>query len=306
MSVLSALGHLGLGKEATFGTTVVPTLFVPYDTIKVEDTFKKVTDSAHRGLLTKDYAVYNTTREASVEFESPAYPDILGLLLLGMFGQDTVTGTASPYTHKFTVKNGAAPTFTVSDYNGVSEREYSGAVIEEIGIKFDDADMLKVTTKMKSKASVTTTQASPTYGTVKPFLGFQASLKLNGASNVNMVGGEVTLKRASELIFTANNTQDPSKAVTGRIEATGKLTFDVEDETELQLFLNATQPTLDLTFTQDANTSLELSFGKIDISKATPDRSQEFLRVDLDFVALYNTTDAGLATFTLKNAVATY
>lgn len=305
MSKISALGHLGVAMEATFGTAVPPTLYIPYNTIKVEDAIKKVTDDLRRGVLTKEFAVYNTTRSGTVEIDSMAYPDALGFFLKAVFGQDTVTGS-SPYSHKFTVANALCPSVTVQDYNAITERQYAGGLVQEVGLKFDSEKEISMSAKMISKASVTTTTTTPTISSVKPFLGFTAALKIGGTSNLNLVGGEVTFKREAQLIFGANNTQDPTKYVTGRIEVAGKLTFDVEDETEFLLYTNGTQPTLDILFTQDASNSLDLSFGKVDITKAVVDRSQEFVRVDIDFKGLYNTTDSGIATVTLKNAVASY
>lgn len=305
MSKISALGHLGVALETVYGTAVPPALYIPYNTIKVEDDIKKVTDEGRRGVLSKEFAVYNTTRSGKVEVDSLAYADTLGFFLKAVFGQDTVTGS-SPYTHKFTVANTLCPSITVQDYNAITERQYAGAVVNEVGLKFDSEKEITMSAKMISKASVTTTTTTPTISTTKPFLGYTAALKIGGSSNLNMVGGEVTVKREAQLIFGANNTQDPSKYVTSRIEASGKLTFDVEDESEFLNYTNGTQPTLDILFTADANTTLDLSFGKVDFTKAVVDRSQEFVRVDVDFKALYNVTDSGIATFTLKNAVATY
>jgi hypothetical protein len=45
---------------------------------------------------------------------------------------------------------------------------------------------------------------------------------------------------------------------------------------------------------------------KVDITKAVVDRSQEFIRVDMEYKALYNTTDGGMTKITLKNGVTTY
>jgi len=61
-----------------------------------------------------------------------------------------------------------------------------------------------------------------------------------------------------------------------------------------------------LTFTQSAGVSLAFQFTLADITKANIDSSQEFVRVDMEFEAYYNVTDAGPCTITLKNAVATY
>jgi hypothetical protein len=306
MARLSALGHLGLALEATFGTSTAPVVFIPYDSIKVEDSITKVTDEARRAVLTKDFQVYNATREGSVEIDTYMYPEIAGYLLKGILSNYAVTGSAAPYTHKFQVLNAMSPSYTLSDYNGISEREYKGGVLEELSFKFDTESAMTMSAKFSSFASNVVTDQTPAFTVTNPFMGFQATLNIDGAQNLNMVGGEVSIKREGKLLFTANNTQDPTKYVTGTIEASGKLTFDIEDESEFMMYRNGTQPSLDILFVRDANTSVEFSFGKVDFSKATIDRSQEFLRVDVEFTALFNATDAGMMTVNLKNATATF
>lgn len=306
MSKLSALGHLGLAFEQTFGTAVVPAVFIPYETIKVEDDLKKVVDEARRANLSKEFQVYNATREGKVEIDTFMYPETAGYLFKAILSNYTVTGAAAPYTHKFQVLNALSPSLTLSDYNVISERQYKGAVVEELGIKFDAEDSMKVSAKFSSMASVTSTQQTPSFNVTNPFMGFQATLNVNGTQNLNMVGGEISIKREGKMLFTANNTQDPTKYVTGRIEVSGKITFDIEDETEFLWYTNGTQTTMDINFVRDANTSLDFSFGKVDWSKASIDRSQEFLRVDAEFKALYNAADAGMVTISLKNATSTY
>jgi hypothetical protein len=306
MSKVSALGHLGVAMETTYGTAVPPVYYVPYNTIKVEDDIKKILDDGKRGILTKDFNSYDGAKSGTVEIDSMAYPDVLGFFLKAIFGQDTVTGSASPYSHKFTVANTLCPSVTIQDYNTVTERQYAGGLVSELGFKFDSSKEVSMSAKMISKASVTATQTTPTILTTDPFLGYTATLKIGGTPNLNLISGEVTVKREAQLIFSANNTQQPTKYVTARCEAEGKLVLDIEDETEFLLYLNNTKPTLDILFTQNANTSLELSFGRIDVTKAVLDRSQETVRCDLSFKALYNATDNGMATFTLKNSVASY
>jgi hypothetical protein len=196
---------------------------------------------------------------------------------------------------------------TLSDYDALSERQYSMGVLNELGFKFDTESIMKMSAKFVTKASTVVSQSTPTYSNAKPFLGYQLIGKVNGTQNVNLVGGEVNIKReGTKMLFTANNTQDPTKFATGRISVEGKLMFDVEDETELNYYLQGSQLQLDLLFTQDANTSLDFNFGLVDVTKADVDRSQEFIRVNLDFKALFNATNAGNIAVTLKNSVATY
>lgn len=309
MAKLSALGYLGIASETTFGTAIAPVLYVPYTSVKVEDVIKKNVDSGIRATLAKDYAVYNSTRHSTVDIESLAYPDTLGYFFKGIMGADTVTGSSAPYTHKFTLANTNAPSYTISDYNvisGTQERRYAGSILDQLDIKFDNMDEIKVSAKYQGKVGSLTTKTTPTQTILQPFLGWNAQLTLNGTANVNMLGGDISIKRTNELIYTANDTQDPSKYVTGVMEITGKLTFDVDDETEYLLFLNSTQPSIKVVFTVSASETLTIQLSKVDIAKANVDKSAQNVRVDMSFTALYNTTDSGLATITLLNSVATY
>lgn len=416
MTVLSALGHIGIAQETTYGTAVAPAKFIPYLTVKSDNEIKKVTDNGIRAALSKDWGVYNTTRQGVVEIEANAHPEILGYFLKGILGgypapvsttvstpstaptlaaaanagstlpaatyyvvytwanangetlispeasqaitsgqqlnitipalpagatsaniyvststgtetrQANITGTtlsisaplvagaAKPssstigtvYTHTFNVANAQPPSFTISDYNSMTERQYAGAVMQELQFKFDTETALTMNAKLISKMSVTTTTATPTFTTSNPLMGFQTKLTLGATQNLNLVGGEFSIKRDSALLFTANQTQDPTKFSGGRISVSGKLTFDCEDETELLKYLNGTQETLDILIQRDANTSIDFHCSLVDYSKATVDRSQEFVRVDLEFLAIANATDAGMCVVTLKNSVSSY
>jgi hypothetical protein len=306
MARLSALGHVGMAFETTFGTAVAPVVYIPYNTIKVDDNVKKIVDEARRGVLTKDFNVYNAARSGSVQIDTFCYPELLGYFLKPILSNYTTTGSAGAYTHSFQVLNALSPSLTLSDYNSITERQYAGAVMEEVGFKFDTENLFTVSAKYLSKGSAVATQTSPTFNTSDPFTGFQSSLTLNGTQNLNMVGGEISIKRATQMIFAANGTADPSKYSTGRIEVTGKFTFDVEDESEWLMYRNNTRPSVDLTFNRDDNTSIEFHISNADFSKATIDRSGEFLRVDAEFRAFYNVADAGMMTVTLKNNIASY
>jgi hypothetical protein len=306
---LTALGYFGIAKETTYGTAVAPSLFIPYDSIKVEDDLRKSTDEGRRGVLSKEFAVYNTTRLSKIDLETLAYPDTIGHFLLGILGKDTVTGVAVPYTHKFQILDGAASSYTLADYNviaGTNERRYPGGVIDEVGFKFDDDGNMKVSTKFQSKISTLVAKSTPTQNVLTPFQGWMSNLTLGGVTNADILGGEVSIKRQNELLFAGNATQDPTRAINGRIEISGKLTFDVNDESEYLTFLNGTQQSIQVAFTVSANQSLTFLFTKTDVTKATVDRGSEYVRVDLEFKALYNTTDAGLCQITLINSVATY
>jgi hypothetical protein len=305
MPKLTALGHIGLAFETTYGTAVIPAVFIPYDSIKVEDEIKKIVDEGRRANLAKAFGSYDATRHGKIEFGGHAYPEILGYFFKSILGAATVSGTA-PYTHTFKIVNALAPSLSLADFNTVTERNYLGAVMTEFDLKFDAESDLKYTAKYISKSSATTTTKTPIFSFGDPFLGTQLTLTLNGSANTNLMGGDLKFKREAKLLYTANATAEPSKASTGRISVEGKLTFDIEDEAEFLLFTSSTEPVVVLTFTKDVDTTLVITLNKCDIKKAHIDRSQEYLRVDMEIHALYNATDAGNVTVALKNSIVTY
>jgi hypothetical protein len=307
MAIISYNSRAGFAKETTWGTAVAaPTGFIPFKTLKSEDDIKRIVDSGIRGNLTKDFASYAGIANAKFDIEGLVYPDLFGNFLLALFGQDAVTGTG-PYTHSFTLSNNQPPSYTLFDYDGVNERYYAGAVLEQLDLKFTTEGDLTKSAKFVSKASAQSgTPHSPTYTSVAPLLGWNTSITIAGSGNTRLIGGDLSFKRPCKFTYGANNSQAPTKVNVGTLEVTGKLDFEIDDYTELNYYLQTTQPTVVITFTSGTNT-LTVQMTKCDFEKvAGIDRSQEMARVSANIRALYNTTDAGPAKVTLVNGVATY
>lgn len=305
MAKLTALQHLGIAYESIYGTPVAPSFWLPMNSIKSEDEIKKVADEGRRANLSKTFQVYDSITSSKSDLDMNCYPDAIGYLLKAILGQDTVTGTTPNYTHTFKIVNALAPSLTLSHYNSIAEHQMAGSIIDEFQFKFDSEGMVSVGAKFVGQKSVVVSKSTPTYSTTTPFMGWGATLSIGGSSNNNLVGGEITIKRDVRLLYTATNSQTASKYSSGRISIGCKLTFDVEDETELA-YLGGSDKSLLLTFNQNADTSLAFSFNTCDVEKAVVDTSQEFARVDMELTPIYNTTDAGLVTVTLKNQVANY
>jgi len=169
----------------------------------------------------------------------------------------------------------------------------AGAVIEELSYKFTIQEELSHSAKFLSKSSVAGRTHTATFGTTAPFIGYQAQLTIGGSADTRLIGGDLNLKRSTKLTFGANNSQQPTKANVGQMEVTGKLEFVIDDYTEYNYYLQATQPTVLLTFTSVTNI-LTFQITKCDFEKvAGLDRSQDMVRVSASIRGLYNTTDAG-------------
>lgn len=306
MPKLSATQFVGFGKETTWGTVAATFKYIPINSFKVEEEIKKVVDEGRRANLTKDFAVYNGPRSAKFDMDTYLYTNEVGYMLQGLMGAPTTTGTGT-YSHTFKLASTQPPSLSINDFNGISTRQSTGVLIDEISIKFSEDKMVEVSTKGQMKPSAIITTPTPTFGTVDPVHGVTTTFTLAGSANTNLVGATITMKREVKMLHGADGTQNPTKGVSGRLEVTGKVTFDVEDESEYLNFINQTNPALVFTFNgATANNKMVVTLSKVDITKANVDRSQEWVRVDMDFRALYNVTDAGPVSIVLSNTTTSY
>jgi hypothetical protein len=296
----------GIAKESAWGTAVDPTYFIPFKDVKPNDNIEIIKDAGLRGAMAETYNILQGTKHSEMDISGEIFPDSFGLLLLGMFGSDTVTGTPI-MTHTFKLQRTSQPnSLTISHYNVTNMRRFAGQMAEELTIKWADKAALEFTFKSKGKASATSTTATPSYTTTIPLVNWNFSMTLGGSSNLNLIGFDISMKRKLTILHPANSTTDPSAIVSGGMAVTGKATFAKADDTELTAFLNNTQQVLVLTGTQaTTNYGIVFTLTKCAFTKA-PVTAKDIVELDVEFEAIDNTTDAGPCTIKLLNGVATY
>jgi len=104
------------------------------------------------------------------------------------------------------------------------------------------------------------------------------------------------LKRPVTPIYGIAQTQNPYSVFLGALEVTGKLTFVMEDNTELTRFLTNTQPAIVLNWaygTGAAAVQLQATITRGAYVAAVIDRGQDFVQIAVDINGQGNTTDAG-------------
>lgn len=95
MTQLSKLASLGIAKEATPGTWLAPTDFLPFTKADFEDTFASIKDESFRANDTNLQGVYQGVSEADWSIDIDAYPDLAGIFLRSIIGPDTVSAGIS-------------------------------------------------------------------------------------------------------------------------------------------------------------------------------------------------------------------
>lgn len=302
------LTYYGFAKESTWGTAVNPTFYPPFKDVKPEDVIDYIKDQGTRGAMALTYNVINGIQHSTMDISTDAYPDIIGLLFLAIMGSDTVTGSASPYSHALKLARTAQPpSLTHSYYDGTSIRQFAGHVVEEVSLKWASNAALEVSVKSQGKVSaVLGSSLTPTPTSTAPFAGWQFTAQLGGTNDLNLVGFDISLKRKLYVQHAANNSTQPTAIIAGGLEVTGKATFDKADDTELNAFLNNTQPSFVLQGTQPGtNFGLTINMGKCAFIK-DPITAKEVVQGDVEFEAIDNTSNSGPIAITLVNGVASY
>ncbi|WP_304459010.1 phage tail tube protein [Alicyclobacillus sendaiensis] len=304
---LTSLSYLGLGVETTLGTPVAPTGFVPVRSFKPQDNPKFVADTGYRGQPVDLFGEYLGVISAEYGVDGYAYPSSFGNFLGAIFGQDTVTGTAAPYTHTF-VPQATVPSYTISDYYVAGFRQWAGAKCDKLSIKFTPDAGLSYSAHFIGFPSVTgTAPSSQTFGVNPYFLGWEASLSLNGSADATLRSVSIDLERkGSNALFSAQNSQKPWDIFVGPFGATWELEFYMTADTEYVLALTQGTVPVVLTITQPGtNAQLVFQSSAVQFTKPTIDRGDEYVSVSLSGSAIYNATDGSVMVAKLINSVST-
>jgi hypothetical protein len=287
---------LGLAKETTWGTPVVATTFFPVakPSSFVPD-FEDIMDDGERNNASFDQAYYQGVGLTQFDTgEMLVWPDDSLHWLMGLFGVDTISG-AGPYTHPLTLFNtGFPPSYTLTLYDNLiaTARRISGAMVNEVTLKWSVKGKLTMQAKGIGKIADTVAKPTEVFSAAAAYLGWQFAANIGGA-NTKIEEGELTLKRQVDAVYGAAGTQDMNDRSIDTLSVTGRYTFAAADDTEKALYTGNTQPSSLLTWTSGAN-SLAIQMTKTAFGKGgTIDRSNKYSRTVLPFRAIANATDAG-------------
>lgn len=318
----SVRSYLGIAKETTPGTAVPATDYIPInkDAFKPVDIINPLYDTGLRGSMVENYNYIQGRRHTEIDIAGPVFADTVGYWLGGILGSVATTGVSAPYTHVISLKNAtgigadAQPTsFTLNDFYVANNRYYPGAKVSEFAMTFNSEGMLEYTARLMGWPSSTTSVPTPSFSTVVPTPVWRGTVSIGGSTIGYATDGTISMTRKAEAIFGIDTTQGPYEIFLGALDSTGNLTFVMENDNELNRFLNNTQPALTFTWAQGAGasaTSISFTVTKGAYTTATIDRSADHVTVAVDLSAIGNTTDAGASggyapiKWTLENAVA--
>jgi hypothetical protein len=316
----SVRSYLGIAKEATRGTAVAPTDFIPVmkDALKPVDIVDPLYDTGLRGSNALNYNYIPGRTRSTVDFGGAVFADTVGYGIAGLLGSVATTGASAPFTHTISLFNSLTSggdvqpiSYTMTDFYAVDVRSYPGCQFSDFSLKFNADGMLEYDAKSTGWASETVSDPTPTFSTILPTPVWRGTVSIGGSTVATAMTGNIDMKRPATPIYGISNTQDPYQVFLGPLEVTGKITFVMEDDSELLNFLNNTQPALVFNWnygTGAAEVQIQATLTKGAYTTGVIERGEDFVQVSVDFNAQANTTDDGASggfspiKWVLKNA----
>jgi len=306
MSVQNSVrSYIGIAKEATKGTAVAPTDFIPVmaDSLKPVDIIDPLFDKGLRGSLVENYNYIPGRTRSTFDFGGSVFPDTVGYSIAGIMGSVATTGASAPFTHTISLKNSQATgadaqpiSYTLTDFYAAECRKYAGIQFHDFSLKFNADGMLEYDTKATGWASASATTPTPSFSSVLPTPVWQGTVSIGGSTVSNSVSGNLDMTRPVTPIYGISQTQNPYNVFVGALDVTGKFTFIMEDNTELTRFLTNTQPAIVLNWqygTGAALVQLQATITRGAYTAAAIDRGADFVQIMVDVNGIGNTTDAG-------------
>ena len=301
---LSANAFASLGLESTRGTAAASPTDIPVNGPAMSPMITWLKDDAMRGSPVSQYDDVPGPRADDLDLKCYGYEDSLPILLMSALGTtDTKTGSG-PYVHTIGLANSASTASQPLSVTGVlfdaaNAWQITAAQCVSLDIASGADKALDITAKYTgnpwTKLSSTPT---PTWGTVPLIPSWNTTVSIAGSQVYFVETLDLKIDRKSAPIFTEAQ-QGPYVVFAGPIEVTGKLTCVVATNADpftvgsTPYALSRDAVALVATLTNPA-TSGSVAFTMTNTQFKNPKRqvSKLYTTIDVDFVALADTTDA--------------
>lgn len=277
---------LGVGKEATFGTGVASSIWIPFESHDLASSNKlsanmAVRRSAGSAAPRGPLEVKGTLKLSDVDV------DTIGILLGAAMGKDVVATVSGISTHTFSMAGPLNTYSFVADNNNGSIRTFVGCKIDSLDMSAKAGDYLNLSLGIIGQTETVTSGSATgvTYSSKNP-LHFDDLGSINGGLGITTIAG-TSYNLGDVSISMKNNVNQHYGSLGGRFvtslderqrEVSGSysLNYDVNSGEAMNIYLwgSSTGPVagtqsrvpLVLTFTQNISASLSFNCGFITVS----------------------------------------
>lgn len=310
-------GTLGIAIEATRGTAVSPTYWLPFVTMSFKDTIESAREEQGMGKIADSDSFYVTMRMGEGEIESQLYDAALGYILTSLLGAVPVTTGANPYTHTFTLSQ-TNQAKTLSLYWTDPDRSYMfpNAVVDSLQMSVEPSGIVSWTVGFKTKGSKDWAAQTPNFTAVgNKFLHQHLQFRLasaigglSGATPISLKSLELTISR-NTIFDNVIGTVEPEDILSQQISVEGSINLNLEDDTYRNYMLANTYRAAEIKLLRSTSSSLTLQLPRVDFSEWEPDYTlNEIAKQSINLKANYDVANALdiISTATLINTKVSY
>lgn len=155
LNFLSDNSYLAIKPEATVGTAVVPSIFVPLVSESIKTVVNQQADRRMKGVNWKATDLLRGLRSHEGDLVVLCDPDTLGHVLNMVMTKGSTTGTTPTFTHPFTV--GTPKTYTIEISKGSYVQRYFGVTADQVKFDFSDGKLqATISVKCMGQVSIAT------------------------------------------------------------------------------------------------------------------------------------------------------
>ena len=305
--------EVGLALEATRGTIVAPTLWLPKTNFNVEDKVAKARFQGNYGNIVggDDALVAQKWAEGDLEFE--VSDDVLPMIMKSLFGSLSSASFLSVYKHTFSLANSvqhASLSFHLNDPIGAAGSPtktvaYGRSMIKslELGVKLGELAMMKA--GFIAAGHKDWTRQTSSYSAPNKFTHKHAVVKIAANTAALDAASKISVQ---ELTLTINKnvvrenslgTVQPVDILNRKIEISGKLMLTYEDRTYRDYVLDGTKKALRVSLVNGdvtigtTNPTLQLDLPIVDFDSWDPKHPLDDVATqEIMFYALYDVTNS--------------
>lgn len=309
------LGNVGIAKEATAGTIVTPTFWVPSNSISFDDKVTTAREEEGLGRIedSDSNLVTNKFAEGDVEIDMNDYQ--LGLFLTSLLGDSPTTTGGPTYTHTFAFTNtNTHKSLSIAYQDPDQTKIFPFTMIDGLEITVEPEGIAKAKASFKSRVSRDWATLTPNYTTLgNKFLHQHLVCKTASTIGGLSAATAISLKKLSLKINTNADfdnvlgTVEPEAILNHQFSVEGEMTLYKTDDTYRQLMLGGTYKAMEVTFNRASNSSLTFQMPRVDFTEWEQDRKlDDIVGQTIQFKGNYDAANAAavISSCTLVNTYA--
>ena len=307
--------EVGIARETTRGTFVVPTFWVPKVNFTVEDKVQKGRFMGNYGRLEGGDDAFVTHKWAEGELEVELQDKIIGLILYGLLGTVSSASFNSAYKHTLSVQQSVQPTtlaLAMNDPIGAAESPtktiaYARAMLNSFELNLEMGELVKSTIGFLAMPHKDFTRQSSSYTAQNKFahqhLNFKIAANeaaLDAASKINLQMLTLRIER-NVVRENALGTVQPVDILARNLRVTGTLKLTHEDRTYRDYMLDGTKKALRITLNNSGVTigattpQVQIDLANVDFFDWEPSHDLDDVSMqEIGFEALYDVTNSRL------------